>query len=71
MGQVGRALVTATRDRRIGKYGTRLADEGWHEEISSHRKDCIASLIGVEGAQVPASVTEGGTSAHILTEYGI
>jgi len=61
--------LSSSSDPRILE---RLADEGWDEEISSHRNDYVMSIITVKGAQDPAApLTEKGTSMHILIENGI
>ena len=44
----------------------RLADEGWHEEILSHREAYVRSIAGVEGVYVERPLTEKGTNAHTL-----
>jgi len=49
----------------------RLADEGWHDELLSHRQDYVKSIIRVEGAYVAAPLTEKGTSAYILGEHEV
>ena len=44
----------------------RLADEGWRDEIVSHREDYFCSITGVEGGYVERPLTEKGTNAHTL-----
>ena len=44
----------------------KLADEGWREEIVSHREAYIRSITGVEGAYVGRPLTEKGMNAHTL-----
>ena len=45
-----------------------MADEGWREEIVSHREDYVRSIIRVEGAYVGRPLTEKGMNAHALEE---
>lgn len=81
-----RAMLTATRERRIDQYGIapctgsvlwfsslpdprildRLADEGWHEEISSRRGEYVQYIAGAQGAYVARPLTEKGTNTRIL-----
>jgi hypothetical protein len=44
----------------------RLADEGWGEEILSHRADYVWDIGKVKGVNVARPLTEKGTNAHIL-----
>lgn len=44
----------------------RLADEGWGDEISSHRTDYTWSIVGVDGVNVARPLTDKGTNAHVL-----
>jgi len=49
----------------------RLADEGWDEQIVSHRKEYLQCITGVEGVCVARPLTEKGTSAHVLKKHAI
>ena len=44
----------------------RLAEEGWHEQIVSHREEYLQCITNVEGVSVARPLAEKGTSAHIL-----
>jgi hypothetical protein len=45
-----------------------LADEGWGEEISSHRKDYIGGITQMKGVRVAQPLTEKGMSTRHLEE---
>jgi len=42
----------------------RLADEGWREEIQSHREEYIGYISWVGGVRAARPLAETGTSAH-------
>jgi len=42
----------------------RLADEGWHEQILSHREEYLECITWVEGVCVARPLVEKGTRAH-------
>ena len=41
----------------------RLSDEGWGEEISSHRQDYLRSILETEGVRAAQLLTEKGMNA--------